>query len=879
MSNPRYTSPGSFVSLTSRATSSCPTTARQTTAATSIAGQDIVCAVSESRGISTTIGLAFVNLATAEVVLCQICDSPTYVKTITKIGVFEPSEILFMNTAEESRLRHTLQANHSDPTFTFLDRRFWSDKTAHEYLDRLAFPDELEYLKLCLGVNYFAACSFAAVLKYVELELQRVFVFHSLRIRYEPSQGSMTIDLATIMSLELIQNLHNAKSRDSLYGVLSQTLTPMGTRLLRTNILQPCTERTTLTARYNAVEDLSTKEDMLVSVRHALKGFPDADKVLTSIILVPTRETVQYIEQSVNNVIMLKTFMSAMKKVYQALGAAQSELLLTIRQLCSPANHHTVEQLINETLNEQVAYQTKPLDLRNQRIYCVKTGVNSLLDVARQTYKEANADAAELVAKLAETCGLALDLKYDTARQYYICIPTAEADPLSDIFINVYRKRNRIECQTLDLVKLNQKIADSHEEVVTMSDQTIQELLRGVCTKVSLLFRTSEAVAMLDMLATFAQLATSHDYIRPELTDTLAIKAGRHPIRERIHTSKYIPNDAYATPQSRFQIITGCNMSGKSTYIRSLALITVMAQIGCFVPAQYASFPISQQLFARVATTDDLDANVSTFAAEMREMAFILRHVQPQSMILIDELGRGTSTIDGLAIAVALAEALLASKALVWFVTHFHDLASILSERSGVLNLHLAADIVPEAAKMTMHYRIAEGPVPDRRYGLALARLVDLPSDVLDVAEKVSDELDRNAQRRDSPSRAIAIARKRNLLLSLREQLILARAGTMDEESLRHWLKELQDEFIIRMAAVGKDLESTEENDQDTSSDTAQDQDHVSINSRPSSGSSTPNVSPNLGEVTVQELSPSEAIQLGSESESSSITNDSMTLV
>src|SRR5262249_18746962 len=133
-----------------------------------------------------------------------------------------------------------------------------------------------------------------------------------------------------------------------------------------------------------------------------------------------------------------------------------------------------------------------------------------------------------------------------------------------------------------------------------------------------------------------------NNYIRPEFTSTLAIKAGRHPIRERIHSSKFVPNDAYATTETRFQVITGCNMSGKSTYIRALALMTVMAQIGCFVPAQYASFPIVQQLFARVAATDDLDANVSTFAAEMREMAFILRHIQPRGMVLVDELGRGT---------------------------------------------------------------------------------------------------------------------------------------------------------------------------------------------------------------------------------------------
>ncbi|KAJ5925469.1 hypothetical protein N7454_008108 [Penicillium verhagenii] len=806
----------SSVPLPTRTTTSRrPATARPTTTATSVASQDIVCAVSESRGVSSTVGLAFINLATAEVVLCQICDTPTYVKTVTKIGVFEPNEILFMNTVAESKLRYIIQENLPDPTLTFLDRRYWSDKAGQEYLDRLAFSDEADSLKVTLGGSYFAACCFAAALKYVESELQRVFTSHSLRIRFEPSQGSMTIDLQTIVSLELIQNLHAAKSRDSLYGLFNQTLTPMGARLLRSNILQPCTERNKLTARYNAVEDLSTKEDMFVSVRQALKGFLDADKVLTSIILVPMKQTVQYVEQSVNNVIILKTYVSAIKGIYQALGAADSDLLMTIREVCYPAGHQVVEQLIEDALNENVTYQSKPLDLRNQRIYCVKAGVNSLLDVARQTYKESNADAVELVSKLGDAHDMTLDLKYDSARQYYICVPSTEPGPLPDVFINVYRKRNRIECQTLDLVKLNKKITDSHNEVISLSDQTIQELLRDVCSEVSGLFRISEAIAMLDMLAAFAQLSTSHDYIRPELTNALAIKSGRHPIREQIHSSKFIPNDAYATAQSRFQIITGCNMSGKSTYIRSLALMTVMAQIGCFVPAQYASFPIMHQLFARVATTDDLDANVSTFAAEMREMAFILRNVQPRGMVLVDELGRGTSTSDGLAIAIALAEALIASNSFVWFATHFHDLARILSERSGVINLHLAAEITSNATKITMLHRIQEGPVPDRRYGIALAKLVDLPPRVLEVATRVSEELDRISQRRNDPSRAVAIARKRKLLLSLQEQLIAARNGTTDDKSLARRLKKLQDEFALQMDIIDKDVRTIDETDEE----------------------------------------------------------------
>jgi len=380
---------------------------------------------------------------------------------------------------------------------------------------------------------------------------------------------------------------------------------------------------------------------------------------------------------------------------------------------------------------------------------------------------------------------------------------------LPEIFINVYRRRNFVECQTMDLVKLNQKIIDSHHEVVNMSDRSIQELIDEVRGEMAILFQVCESIAMLDMLASFAQFVTTQDYARPELTDTLAIKAGRHPIREKIHSGTFVPNDAYAAQQSRFQIITGCNMSGKSTYIRSLALMTVMAQIGSFVPAQYASFPVTHQLFARVSMDDSVEANVSTFAAEMRETAFILRNVDKRSMVIVDELGRGTSTRDGLAIAIAVAEALVESRALVWFATHFRDLAKIMAERNGVVNLHLAVEMT-DADTITMLYTVADGCVQEENYGLTMAKVVDLPPQVIEVATEVSRKLRQQMERRKQSSIAIALARRRKLVLNLREQLFQARDGTMEGKVLRSWLKKLQDEFVLRMSAVDAEVAAAE---------------------------------------------------------------------
>ena len=398
---------------------------------------------------------------------------------------------------------------------------------------------------------------------------------------------------------------------------------------------------------------------------------------------------------------------------------------------------------------------------------------------------------------------MALELKYETARQYYIRISASELEDrnLPEIFINQFRRKNVVECQTLDLVKWNQKIVDSHHEVLQMSDKSIQDLIDKIREDVAPLFKICEAIAMLDILASFAQLVITQDYCRPELTPTLAIKSGRHPIREKIHAEKYVPNDAYATQQSRFQIITGCNMSGKSTYIRSIALMAVMAQIGSYVPASYASFPITHQLFARVSMDDSIEANVSTFASEMRETAFILRNVDKRSLVIIDELGRGTSTRDGIAIAIAIAEALVESRALVWFATHFRDLANIMAERNGVVNLHLKVEM-GEADKMKMLYKISDGCVKEEHYGLALAKVLALPPKVIEIAEEVSRTLRRKSEKRKKNSKIIALARRRKVVLSLREQLVQAHEGNMKGEVLASWLKKLQDEFVKRMSAI-----------------------------------------------------------------------------
>ena len=792
-----------------------PATARPRTGVSTLGleNQEIICAVSESRGISPIVGLAFVNLETGEAVLSQISDSQTYVKTVHKLLVFNPTTILVVATAADpkSKLFSILEDSLEDlqSNITLLNRRYWAETTGIEYIQQLAFAEDVESIKTAVSGNYYAVCSFAAVLKYTELALSKTFPYRSLRIKYEPSEGSMMIDLSTIHSLELVQNLHQAKSKECLFGLVNETLTPMGSRLLRSNILQPLTDSDILNTRYDALEELSTKEEMFFAVRQALKPFRDADKMLTQLILIPLQPDLFITEQAINNVIMLKEFVGLIKPVFEALTGARCSMLQDIQALCASELVEPIQELIDGTINEDTTYAKQPLDLRNQRTYAVRSGVNGLLDVARQTYKEAMTDAIQHITDLAEEHNLPLQTKFDGSRQFFIRLSASELAErdLPAVFINVIRKKDWTECQTLDLLKRNQKISDSHNEVLLMSDKAVQALIEDARQHMSVLFKVCEGVAMLDMISSFAQLVTSQDYVRPDLTDTLAVRAGRHPIREKIHNTKFIPNDVYATQQNRFQIITGCNMSGKSTYIRMIALMQVMAQIGSFVPAQYASFPIMRQLFARVSMDDNIEANVSTFAAEMRETAFILRNTDRQSMAIIDELGRGTSTRDGLAIALAIAEALVESRALVWFTTHFRDLARILSERNGVTNMHLAVDM-SNADKMEMLYRLSSGTAKEEHYGLKLAQVVPLPPDVLEHAQLVSKTLEAQGKKQKSPSLGIVQARRRKLLLNLKEHLAQAKAGKKDGAELLEWMKALQAEFVVQMTRLDEMAET-----------------------------------------------------------------------
>ncbi|KAJ8102776.1 muts domain V-domain-containing protein [Lipomyces tetrasporus] len=824
----------------------------------------VVCAVSEGRGVAATVGLSFVSIDTGECVLCEIVDSQTYIRTIHKLTVYDPVEILVANSTVEpakSKLCSIIEDNLPGAKLIPIARKYFNESIGHDYISQLSFPKDVESISVLIASKFFPVCALAAVMKHIEINLNLTFAAHSLRIRYEGSEGSMLIDYSTIRNLELIQNIANPKVPHSLLGILNNTHTPMGLRLLRSNILQPLTDAATLEARLDALEELTQNEELFFSCQSSLKPFQDLDRLLTSLISIPTKPSIKFSEQRINDIILLKQSISCIPTTAAAVHSCHSDLLVAIRELCAHESIRLVRNLIDECINEDCQWAKTPVELRNQRCFAVKQGRNGLLDVARRSYKEVTEDVMALIARMKEEYLLDdLESRFEIARGYYLRLSigarenAGERPLLPEIFVNqVVVKRQYLECTTMELIKLNAKLRDALTEIMLMSDETVESLIENVRMQIPALYKACEGIAMLDMLVSFAHLTTASEklYTRPRFdqsgpdgTGLLAVKDARHPIKEIVMMKKgcrFVENDVYASKEtSRFQIITGTNMSGKSTYLKQVALLCIMAQIGSFVPAEHATFPIFRALHSRVSTDEGADAAISgpaisastagagtganassTFSTDMREAAFILQNVTNHSLIIIDEMGRGSSVRDGLAITIAISEVLVDSNATIFFSTHFLEVAEILGGRVGVANLHMRVDMQDASAggvgKLKMLYKIADGRNSSSpHYGLKLAGVLPFPRTMLRRATEIADSLAATGAATRRAGEQASLARKRKavqeVFVSLRSlyEFCESKFGDEDgedEKALAHndkmlatWLARLQEEFVNKMS-------------------------------------------------------------------------------
>ncbi|KAF9115307.1 hypothetical protein BGX27_008309 [Mortierella sp. AM989] len=514
-----------------------------------------------------------------------------------------------------------------------------------QYIKKYIIKEGSSSLLLGIPTKYFCLAATAAVMHHIEETRNATFLNHSVQFKYQISDGSMVIDCTTARNLELTTNLSSQNDKETLFGVLNETTTPMGARRLRCNILEPCKDEKTINTRLDCVQELSQVEETFYALRNSLKAFNDVDHLITSFIQVPMKPSIKHSEHTINHIINLKHTLRSIIVVAEPLRFCQNKLLVTIYRILTDPRLEGFLDLINNVIEQNIVLEKTAIGLRNQRCFAVKAGCNGLLDVARQTYKETINDIFEAVNRYAEEYDLSLKVQFNTTMGYYLSasIDQLEGGELPLIFINAVKKSKSLTFTTLELVKKNAKINDSLTEVYLMSDKIVNDLSSNIRSDIGAIYKASEALAMLDMLLSFAHVHTVSDYVRPEFADTLVVKQGRHPIIEKLYSAPFVPNDTYAGSANTFQIITGPNMSGKSTYLRQVALLTIMAQIGSFVPAEYAAIRITDQLFSRISNDDSIELNSSTFMLEMKETAYIVQNVTEKSLIIIDELGRGLS--------------------------------------------------------------------------------------------------------------------------------------------------------------------------------------------------------------------------------------------
>ncbi|PPQ98977.1 hypothetical protein CVT24_003473 [Panaeolus cyanescens] len=838
-----------------------PTTARPQTAASTRYEGTYVIAIVEGRGISREVGMAALDKDTGRVMLVQVADCQSYVKTLHQMHIHQPSLILVPDTffsasdaalapsgkraSSTSLLIQLIGDEFPEVDIEPVGRKNWNDAGGLEFITQLCVEND-ERAATILAV-YYALSATCALFKYVEHRMNTRFSAGSLRIKYAPVDGTMMIDPDTARNLELTGNMTHKKSHHSLFGVLNHTFTPMAARLLRVNILSPITAYDSIEARLDVVEELINDETLFTSVREALKPLNkmDFDKLIAVLASSDARPTTSAKPASfrVSQILNIRSVVRNLPLLNNALERSKCQLLRIVHNMLGDERIEKIDQIVSASLNEESAQPKGGLAAVNARVYAVKANCNRLLDVARETYKENVADIHQLNRVLSEEHGLPLTLVYQDSGFMFALKKNDLEGELPKGFVNASLKKNRWIFSSMDLKKMNARMKDALDETLILSDKIVQELLAVIVHDIGALYQASEAVALLDMMWSFAHTSIIRNYVRPEFTGTLAIKSGRHPILEAVKSvGTLVPNDVYCDDSSSFQIIQGPNMSGKSTYLRQTGLLAIMAMCGCFVPAEYASFRIHDALLTRLSNDDDFEKGLSTFANEMATSAMILGLATHKSLVLVDELGRGTSPSEGVGLSHAIAEALIETKAMVFFATHFSELTKTLSHQPTVVKyVKSIRSSLPSAAEAHLahfsvyiylfietalrqisawyfstsntdirqrawvsmaeesFYRILDGVSDDSsHYGIELAKLADLPADVREEAQRVAEHLLALKTKNEESSETHRANIRRKALLRLKTQLTQAyEHSTLPDADLVEYIARFQKDIAV----------------------------------------------------------------------------------
>jgi DNA mismatch repair protein MutS len=599
----------------------------------------------------------------------------------------------------------------------------------HDYADRL-LREHFKLLSLdgCgLGDKRLAVCAAGAILHYLR-DTQRAALDHVERPAFYDRGDSMVLDAVTVRNLELVEPLFSAAlggGREStLLALLDVTVTGMGGRLLRRRLVRPSLESAEIEARLDAVEELLKETILRASVRKMLEQVLDLERLLAKATLGSAGP---------RELVALGRSLARVPALREAIGRCAATRLAEL--VVALDDVPEVHRKILETISDE-----PPLNLADGGT--IRDGLHPELDELRDISRNSKQYIAQIESRERGRTGIqSLKVRFNNVFGYYIEISKANMHLAPGDYERKQTLVNAERFTTPELKVLETKILEAEEKILAIEKEIFGEVRAFAAAHAARIRSAAAAVAELDVTAALAQLAAERRYTRPRFSETgeMKIAAGRHPVIEKLaerDAGRFIPNDLYLDQTSQFvAVITGPNMGGKSTYLRQAALITVMAQIGCFVPADEAVLPLVDRVFTRIGASDNLARGRSTFMVEMTETALILNTATARSLIVLDEIGRGTATYDGLALAWAVVEHIHRHiRAKTLFATHYHELTELEQLLDGVRNLHVS---VKEAGDQIIFLRKVEPGSADKSYGIEVARLAALPMAVIERAREI----------------------------------------------------------------------------------------------------------------------------------------------
>lgn len=596
------------------------------------------------------IGIACMRMVDHSIELSGYCDDQAYSKTLNVLARFEPTILLFTKSSEEAVLPKIVAADFPLAEIKYVVRKMWNENIGLRRVAHYAMPQHVDVLTTDTKNKYLALGALAALIDTVEQYERTSLIKGTVAIKFNAVDGVMLLDPSTVANLELLRNHRTSHVKHSLFDSLNHTLTNAGARHLRSTILQPSTDLATISGRLDAVSELLQRDAALHDVRRVLPHFADSDKLLKH-FTVPSKATgCARAKQSINAVLQLKTVLRAAPLLAAALtsngqdaadpdglGPLQNELLCKICENLSSSDLEELDGLISLVIDEDAMYAKRPAARVLESLFAVRPEVNAFLGVARQTLTASVQEMERLVQGYAEELGVDdMRLVYSDRRGYHCTVPASAKERLeqpgasSHRFIRIASQAKKtVACSTDALSQLSLRCKEMIGQLLMHTEKELKGLEEEVRRRLHVAFTVGESVALLDMLQSFATFTqrSGYAYARPKMASgaMLVLKESRHPLLEAIGEGELISNDVVISHSSHFQLITGPNMSGKSTYLRQVALIVLLAHMGCHVPAEAATIPLLQRVFTRIGASDSIEQSGSTFACEMRETTYILR--------------------------------------------------------------------------------------------------------------------------------------------------------------------------------------------------------------------------------------------------------------